>query len=345
MDIFGTIASAIDLAGKLVVYFQAVKGAKEDRLKFLLEVSTLGALLEVLQSRLGDTDADGGGGKISNKLVKAGIGGPLRACYDALKSTVEGLERLVSGVGTGRSSSLAELMRDLRWPFHQEDVRATLDKIERLKSLVSLALQTSLLNFIEKARNELAVVGLNVEEIRSIIASLEASQRAHTKQIESLQGDLISLGATLQGAADGITAMQNSVAAIDRNQQEQERRAIISWLSAPEFDQKRITAFEKRAPGTGEWFLRHPKFAAWRRGEFNVLWCPGNPGAGKSVMTSVVIHHLQEGITEDTAVVFIYFEYTNKDDHTMRRLVEAILSQLVQRGMSISGAKSLQKYI
>ncbi|KAF8878405.1 hypothetical protein BD779DRAFT_1210392 [Infundibulicybe gibba] len=176
MDIFGTAAGAIGLVGKLVAYLQAVKGAKEDHLKFLLEVSTLGALLEVLQTRLG-TGADDSNENVSSKLVKARIGGPLRACYGALQSTVEGLERLVSNVNTGRPSPLAEMMRDLRWPFRQEDIRATLDKIGRLKNLISLALQTSLMDFIEKARDELAIVGLNVEGIRSTVASLEADQR------------------------------------------------------------------------------------------------------------------------------------------------------------------------
>ncbi|KAF8880425.1 hypothetical protein BD779DRAFT_1549226, partial [Infundibulicybe gibba] len=111
------------------------------------------------------------------------------------------------------------MMRNLRWPFRQEDIRTTLGKIERLKSLVSLALQTSLTDFIEMAHDELVVVGLNVEELKSAVSSLEANQRAHTKQIESLRGDLISLGATLQGAADGITAMHHAAATIDRNQQ------------------------------------------------------------------------------------------------------------------------------
>ncbi|KAF8883803.1 hypothetical protein BD779DRAFT_1472317 [Infundibulicybe gibba] len=145
MDIFGTVVGAIDLATKLISYLQAVKGAKEDRLKFLSEVSALGAILEILRARLGGTNTHGSSDGIANMLVKAGIGGPLHACYDALQSTVNGLERLVSNANTERPSPLAAMMRDLRWPFRQEDLKTILGKIERLKSLVSLALQTSLM--------------------------------------------------------------------------------------------------------------------------------------------------------------------------------------------------------
>ncbi|KAF8867563.1 hypothetical protein BD779DRAFT_1464179 [Infundibulicybe gibba] len=99
------------------------------------------------------------------------------------------------------------------------------------------------------------------------------------------------------------------------------------WLSPLDFGEKQNTTFEKHAPDTGEWFLEHSKFLAWTRGEFKTLWCPGNPGVGKSIMASLVIHKLGEVISEDIALVFIYFEYS-KATYTMTQLAEAILKQL-----------------
>ncbi|KAF8877395.1 hypothetical protein BD779DRAFT_1475272 [Infundibulicybe gibba] len=196
MDILGTVVSAIDLVGKVIRYLQAIKGAREDRQKLLSEVSALGALLEVLRGRLCDTSADGNSDtSISDRLVMAGINRPLRMCCDALNPIVEGLERLLPDVNIGMSSTLAGKMRDLRWPFHQEQIRITLSNIEQLKSLVSLALQTSLMwvaivnsggesadvvgarEFIEKARDDLAIMGLTIGEIQSAVSSLEASQK------------------------------------------------------------------------------------------------------------------------------------------------------------------------
>ncbi|KAF8878416.1 hypothetical protein BD779DRAFT_1474778 [Infundibulicybe gibba] len=55
-----------------------------------------------------------------------------KSCLDALKSTA-------------KSSSFGGIIRDLKWPFRQEDVNTTLGSIERLKSLIMLALQTSLM--------------------------------------------------------------------------------------------------------------------------------------------------------------------------------------------------------
>ncbi|KAF8886196.1 hypothetical protein BD779DRAFT_1673365 [Infundibulicybe gibba] len=83
MDVFGTVVGAIDLAVKLVGYLQAVKGAKEDRRKLLPEISALGALLQVLRGRLGNsttTDGAASGRSFSDRLVMAGIEEPLRLC-------------------------------------------------------------------------------------------------------------------------------------------------------------------------------------------------------------------------------------------------------------------------
>ncbi|KAF8874888.1 hypothetical protein BD779DRAFT_1476331 [Infundibulicybe gibba] len=142
MDIFGTVVGAIDLAGKLIEYVKAIKGSKQDRLDLLSELSTLKALLEIMSGRLDDSDADGSGDDISNKLVKAGIKCPLHACYRSLQSTVDDLDHVVQK-STG-TSPFVGIIKDLAWPFRREEIRTTLGHIEHLKSLISLALQTSL---------------------------------------------------------------------------------------------------------------------------------------------------------------------------------------------------------
>ncbi|KAF8876078.1 hypothetical protein BD779DRAFT_1561509 [Infundibulicybe gibba] len=68
-------------------------------------------------------------------------------------------------------------MKDIRWPFRQGEIKAMLDRIEHLKSLISLAFQTSLMEFVEKAHDELVAVGLNVARIESAISVIEADQR------------------------------------------------------------------------------------------------------------------------------------------------------------------------
>ncbi|KAF8877092.1 hypothetical protein BD779DRAFT_121386 [Infundibulicybe gibba] len=308
MDVFGTVVGAIDLTVKLVDYIQAVKGAKEDRRKLLSEISALGALLQVLRGRLGNSTTNDAGGSFSNRLVMTGIGEPLRKCEEALRDTATQLEGLVLTVSVGTSFSFAEKMKDIRWPFRQGEIKAMLDRIEHLKSLISLAFQTSLMEFVEKAHDELVAVGLNVARIESAISVIEADQRAHMEKIESLHIDLQALGWTLWDSASGIAEIESTVAIINRNQQEQLMKEsliqadlitikegqvlqeVLRWLSPLDFGGKHNTAFEKHVPGTGEWFLGHPKFLAWQQSECKVLWCPGGREWSLDMCIGILVH-------------------------------------------------------
>ncbi|KAF8883103.1 hypothetical protein BD779DRAFT_1626420 [Infundibulicybe gibba] len=131
---------------------------------------------------------------------------------------------------------------------------------------------------------------------------------------------------------------------IDRNQRDQELEELVKWLSPLDFGEKHNMLFEKRARDTGEWFLKDSKFLAWRRGDtgYKTLWCPGNPGVGKSVMISLVINELGKVIPENAALVFIYFEYKTK--YTLSQLAEVILKQLARRRITRSLLESLQKH-
>ena len=66
-------------------------------------------------------------------------------------------------------------------------------------------------------------------------------------------------------------------------------RKILNWLSPLEYCNKQRDIASKRHEGTGEWFLMSEKFTSWLSGSADsVLWCPGAPGAGKTVIAYVL---------------------------------------------------------
>ncbi|KAI9045415.1 purine and uridine phosphorylase [Aspergillus affinis] len=70
-------------------------------------------------------------------------------------------------------------------------------------------------------------------------------------------------------------------------------RNILNWLAPPSYEAQYIDALYKRQEGTGKLFLDSPHFAAWVRGDIRILLCPGIPGAGKTIMASIVIHYMR----------------------------------------------------
>ncbi|KAJ7174944.1 ankyrin repeat-containing domain protein [Mycena crocata] len=89
--------------------------------------------------------------------------------------------------------------------------------------------------------------------------------------------------------------------------------------------------FNSRELGTGQWFLQDSRFIQWRSGTGKKLWWRGMPGAGKTVLTSIVVDHLRAD-TEcgDIGVAAIYLSHKEASDtQSPSSLLAALWRQLV----------------
>lgn len=67
---------------------------------------------------------------------------------------------------------------------------------------------------------------------------------------------------------------------------------ILRWLSPLRSQAMQGDNFSRRHEGTGHWLLESPQFRSWLQGNADVLWCPGLPGAGKTILASIVVDRL-----------------------------------------------------
>jgi Cdc6-like AAA superfamily ATPase len=75
------------------------------------------------------------------------------------------------------------------------------------------------------------------------------------------------------------------------------------------------------------WILDSLIFARWLETEKQTLFCPGIPGAGKTIMAASVIAKLQNELRHgDGGLAYIYCTYNER--HTARDLIALILQQL-----------------
>lgn len=110
-----------------------------------------------------------------------------------------------------------------------------------------------------------------------------------------------------------------------------EDRKILNWLSSLNFVTKQNDVLSRRHEKTGAWFLNSSEFVNWVAGPARMLWCPGIPGAGKTVIASVSVDHLQTIFKdEDAAVLCIFCSYADQAHQTSVDLVASILEQMVQ---------------
>ena len=123
---------------------------------------------------------------------------------------------------------------------------------------------------------------------------------------------------------------------------------FIRELSVLDFKAKQKIAYGKRYPNTCQWLLDSPAFQAWLKSsgtQHSVLWCQGNPGVGKTVMTSIAINYVTESIGgRKIALTYIYCDYTNPDTFLVLNLLGSIIQQLVEQTSNFESTTKLKTF-
>lgn len=108
--------------------------------------------------------------------------------------------------------------------------------------------------------------------------------------------------------------------------------ALKAWISPTDFLAQQSDILRHRYQGTGQWFLSAPQFTDWLDGSTSnrTLFCPGMPGAGKTMLAAVTVDHLVTSVrTSATGVAWLYCSYKSRTEQNVEALLEAILQQLV----------------
>ncbi|KAM0544534.1 hypothetical protein ACHAPJ_011751 [Fusarium lateritium] len=109
-----------------------------------------------------------------------------------------------------------------------------------------------------------------------------------------------------------------------------EREAMLRWLTPIDYALQQSDYNGRRQEGTGQWFLRSPEFQAWVKPKKKTLFCPGIPGAGKTIITSLVIDKLYARRQKDPSIGFayLYCDFRRKDEQDIVSLLAGLLKQL-----------------
>lgn len=117
------------------------------------------------------------------------------------------------------------------------------------------------------------------------------------------------------------------------NQLDQERLAIMNWLTPTDYSMVQSDFISRRQQGTGQWFLDSAEFRQWVNNRSKTLFCPGIPGAGKTMIMSIVIDHLHTEF-QNNAKVGIAYIYCNplrrQQEQTAVEVFSSLLKQLIQ---------------
>lgn len=114
-------------------------------------------------------------------------------------------------------------------------------------------------------------------------------------------------------------------------QKNEERKKIAQWISPTNFTARHAAILSTRHPDTGGFLLNSTQFEEWIQGKHKTLFCPGIPGAGKTVMAASVVDHLQRKYLSNTSVsvCYVYCDFHDQKKQTLEFFLACILEQLV----------------
>ncbi|TIA14671.1 ankyrin [Aureobasidium pullulans] len=222
-------------------------------------------------------------------------------------------------------SQCSSAITDLNIKLHKFEEGGPQDKFGRLKKM-GHRLQYPF------EKTTLLEIKANISDIRAdlteamAILQMDISVRSYQKTEEVGQ----QITQTLIPSIDGIQAAEKNRAA------QEERNTILMWLntlSPSTFTNRHHASLERRKEGTGLWMFEENAMKQWLDGTMSTLWCPGDPGSGKSVAMSIVVEYLEHlRATEHIAVAYTYCVYNQEHQTAANFLAKYVRLLKAMRG-------------
>ena len=259
------------------------------------------------------------------------------------------------GFGVGDFLAVAKLANDI-WQKLHDSVGQFANIRDELKGYSSLLYSVSkIVSNQYLAPEQAAGLDASARACRSVLEDLQKlidkyrrlTNEAHglaenfrqkAKKLQWDQDDARDLRARITSTTTVLRGLCETIA-----RDQQARRELCQRLSPLDFPAQQREIYSRHQHGSGQWLLQSERFKRWLESEGGVLLCPGDPGAGKTVLASIVINHLWNEVrTDRIGVAYIYCDYLKHGGQTSLHLVGSLLKQLAEQQNPIS--ESLRSY-
>ena len=134
-----------------------------------------------------------------------------------------------------------------------------------------------------------------------------------------------------------VSAIKQSFETSSIKSNRREELGILRWLTPIDYGSQQSDFLGRRQAGTGQWLLDSAKYRKWLDFDQQVLFCPGIPGAGKTILTSIVVDNLFTRFQNNptVAIAYLYCDFRRNYEQTIGDFLMCLLRQLAQNQSSM----------
>lgn len=192
-----------------------------------------------------------------------------------------------------KDQTLRNAVHRLKWPFASADTKDLCKEVRRHRETLSLALSADTL------------VGL--------------------LQCLSTQKDIVSHLKSIHATLRRRDEVAYRIAMDD------ERRKIFKFFSVVDTWPYYEASLSLRHPTTGFWLTEDDVFKRWAQEPGTKLWLTGIPGAGKTILSGLIIEERQKTAGPKDAVVYFYCDYKDSNTQNSLNILSSITTQIAMR--------------
>lgn len=252
----------------------------------------------------------------------------LNSCYrfvGKVKDAESDVDRVMRHVG-----SLTAILEDLGRVCEEGKCTS--------KGLEGLGGENGTLARIEKCLREL--------EVRLVGAAGPMSFRRKlqwpldTKKVREILDRITAEVPLVQLALDGDNHAKTEqiLDAVQKTRAREEREDILNWLRCTDPTVKHVASRKLHQPGSNTWALNAAAFTEWKTTPGQVLWLHGIPGAGKTIICSTIIDHVEEicKAQPGARLAYYYFDFGDQSSQNLGHVLRCLLWQLSSQDLFVS---------
>ena len=211
----------------------------------------------------------------------------------ACSTTLTRIDNLLSNMQFAKDQNIKNALQKLKWPFKLTETKELGDDVRRHRETLNLA--------------------LSADTMDALLRCL-SSQKDIINQLNGIQ-------TTLQQDRDAQLRI-----ALDEDQ----KRILKSFYKVePRLYYEQ--SLKLRHPGTGSWLYQDSAFQSWLDEPGSRIWLTGIPGAGKTVLSGMIIQECFARASATEATAYFYCDYSNPFSQSIINILSALAAQIATR--------------